>query len=160
MNETGDASREPHCPSNQAAEVRSPSLRWPIPYGATVLPGHLLRKILPRATFPELLFCRSWTPQWILDFTRVNLALRNPDNETSNLQTLFELRPDKPLASETSAPLGRGIVGKMIRVAKHAIVSALGFSRLPTNAFSSSPMSGPAMQGIPAQSRNACYSRM
>lgn len=50
----------------------------------------------------------------ILDFTRVDLALRNPDNETYDLQTIFELRPDEPLLSRTGIPLGKGIVGKMI----------------------------------------------
>ena len=53
--------------------------------------------------------------KWILDFTRVDLALRSPDNETYDLQTLFELRPDEPLAFRTCIPLGKGIVGKMIR---------------------------------------------
>jgi signal transduction histidine kinase len=53
--------------------------------------------------------------KWILDFTRVDLALRNPDNETYNLQTLFELRPDQPFVSQAGIPLGKGIVGKMIR---------------------------------------------
>src|SRR5664279_1379568 len=43
------------------------------------------------------------------------MALRNPDNKTYNLQTLFELRPDEPLASRTGIPLGKGIVGKMMR---------------------------------------------
>ena len=53
--------------------------------------------------------------KWLLDFTRVDLALRNPDNETYNLQTLFELRPDEPLASRKGIPLDKGIVGKMMR---------------------------------------------
>ena len=35
--------------------------------------------------------------KWIVDFTRVDVALRNQDNQTYNLQTLFELRPDEPL---------------------------------------------------------------
>lgn len=53
--------------------------------------------------------------KWILDFTRVDLALRNPDDRTYNLRTIFELRPNQPLASETDIPLGKGIVGKMMR---------------------------------------------
>lgn len=53
--------------------------------------------------------------KWIVDFTRVDVALRNPDNQTYNLQTLFELRPDKPLAFQTGIPLGKGIVGEMLR---------------------------------------------
>jgi GAF domain-containing protein len=53
--------------------------------------------------------------KWIVDFTRVDVALRNQDNQTYNLQTVFELRPDEPLASQTDIPLGRGVVGEMMR---------------------------------------------
>jgi signal transduction histidine kinase len=52
--------------------------------------------------------------KWILDFTRVDVALRNPDHQTYSLKTVFELRP-VALASETNVPLSRGIVGKMMR---------------------------------------------
>jgi GAF domain-containing protein len=52
--------------------------------------------------------------KWMLDFTRVNVALRNPD-ETYSLETVFELRPNQPLAYQRCLPLERGIVGKMIR---------------------------------------------
>jgi signal transduction histidine kinase len=52
--------------------------------------------------------------KWIIDFTRVDVALRNPGEETYSLQTVFELRP-VPLASEVALPLSRGIVGEMLR---------------------------------------------
>lgn len=52
--------------------------------------------------------------KWIIDFTRVDVALRNLDQRTYSLQTVFELRP-VPLASEVALPVSRGIVGKMLR---------------------------------------------
>lgn len=52
--------------------------------------------------------------KWIIDFTRVDVAIRNPDERTYSLQTVFELRP-VPLACEVALPLSRGIVGEMLR---------------------------------------------
>ena len=52
--------------------------------------------------------------KWILDFTRVDVALLNPDGQTYSLQTVFELRP-MALASEAALPLTKGIVGEMLR---------------------------------------------
>jgi signal transduction histidine kinase len=52
--------------------------------------------------------------KWILDFTRVDVALRNPDGSTYNLQTVFELRPHAPAILRTNVPLSGGIFGKMI----------------------------------------------
>ena len=51
----------------------------------------------------------------MLDFTRVDVALRNPDDSTYSLETIFELRANRPLISRTDLPLDKGIVGKMIR---------------------------------------------
>jgi len=53
--------------------------------------------------------------KWILDFTRVDVALLNPDGQTYSLQTVFELRPDARFASQTALPLDRGAFGKMMR---------------------------------------------
>jgi signal transduction histidine kinase len=53
--------------------------------------------------------------KWILDFTRVDVALRNPDGQTYSVQTVFELRPDARFESQTALPLSKGIVGKMMR---------------------------------------------
>ncbi|MGZ4965111.1 MAG: ATP-binding protein [Limisphaerales bacterium] len=53
--------------------------------------------------------------KWMLDFTRVDVALRNPDDSTYSLETIFELRANRPLISRTDLPLDKGIVGKMIR---------------------------------------------
>jgi signal transduction histidine kinase len=53
--------------------------------------------------------------KWLLDFSRVDVALRNSDNLTYNVKTVFELRTGEPLASQTNVPLDKGIVGKMMR---------------------------------------------
>ena len=52
--------------------------------------------------------------KWILDFTRVNVALRNPDTLSYSLHTVFELRPDASAVSQTNLPLSHGILGNMI----------------------------------------------
>jgi signal transduction histidine kinase len=53
--------------------------------------------------------------KWMLDFTRVDVALRNPDNKTYSLETVFELRANRPLIFRKDLPLEKGIVGKMMR---------------------------------------------
>jgi signal transduction histidine kinase len=53
--------------------------------------------------------------KWILDFTRVDVALLNPDKRTYDLHTVFELRPNVPLISQTDLPVATGIIGKMLR---------------------------------------------
>jgi signal transduction histidine kinase len=53
--------------------------------------------------------------KWILDFTRVDVALRNPDGQTYSLQTVFELRPHVPRILQAAVPLSKGIFGKMMR---------------------------------------------
>ena len=52
--------------------------------------------------------------KWILDFTRVDVALRNPDEQTYSLKTVFELRP-VALACESALPVSKGTIGKMMR---------------------------------------------
>jgi signal transduction histidine kinase len=52
--------------------------------------------------------------KWLLDFSRVDVALRNSDNLTYNVKTVFELRTGEPLASQMDIPLDKGIVGKMM----------------------------------------------
>ncbi len=53
--------------------------------------------------------------KWILDFTRVDVALCNPDGQTYSLQTVFELRPHVPRVLQAAVPLSTGIFGRMMR---------------------------------------------
>ena len=53
--------------------------------------------------------------KWILDFSRVDVALRNPDDQTYTLQTVFEIRPDVPRVFKADLPLSAGIAGQMMR---------------------------------------------
>jgi signal transduction histidine kinase len=72
--------------------------------------------IIAKCQNPETFWSDSMARlKWLLDFSRVDLALRNPDNRTYNLKTVFELRPGEPLAAHTGVPLDKGIVGKMMR---------------------------------------------
>jgi len=52
--------------------------------------------------------------KWILDFTRVNVAMRNPDKLSYSLHTVFELRQDHSPVSQTNLPLSQGTLGNMM----------------------------------------------
>jgi signal transduction histidine kinase len=72
--------------------------------------------IISKCQNPETFWSDSMARlKWLLDFSRVDVALRNSDNLTYNLKTVFELRPGEPLASQSGVPLDKGIVGKMMR---------------------------------------------